>query len=232
MSIIASYVTDDFLVIATDTRVLHKESPDPDFAGDNAGKLYQTEIGWGSGSGFYELINNFFLNLTQCSIKSSEDVRLCYNHTYLHACMEYPKSIDAINGTKVVFSYLTREDNKSFLRIGMLGKDFFDKNTGVLSYESLFVLWPDDVKESIVEVLNSKYYKLAQGKREINEIVFIISRLFKEVSSISRTVSGICDFGVTVLMDGSLTSFNIRDSAGNIEQACLSGTLDRYIKLY
>lgn len=229
MPVLASYVADDFLVIAVSSPAPPGISPGAGPAGSSAAKLYQTEVGWGAGSGFKDLINDFFINLTQCSINNSRDIRQCYFHTYLRACQEHPGFINAINKTKVVFSFLAKGDDRSSLRVGILGKDFFEESTGVLSKGNLLVIWPENIEQGIIEEIEKKYHILAGGLKEINDIIFIISRLFQDVAGILGTAADTCDFGVTVLMGGGLTSFNIKDSAGSIEQACLTGTLDKKI---
>ncbi|HOV80242.1 MAG TPA: hypothetical protein PK728_09055 [Bacillota bacterium] len=231
MSIVASYVAGDFLVIATDTRVIRKHPGSSEIIDDSSRKLYQTELGWGSGAGHHDFIKAFFVNLTQCSVGNSRDVRLCYYNTYLWTCQERPGIVEAVNATKVLFSYIAREGDLFSPRIGVLGKDFFESSTGVLERGNLFVLWPDDISGEVAGEFNGRYCALAKDRKEINEILFIMSGLIREMSGISKTVSGICDFGVTVLMDGALSSFNIREPAADVEQACLDGTLNKYIRL-
>ncbi|SHK42099.1 hypothetical protein [Desulforamulus aeronauticus] len=232
MTVVISYVSDSFSIIATDTRVIETAFGKVEQTDDNQ-KLYDLKnMGWCAGAGQGDFIEDFKRSLDNIDIPVSSEIRNLFNRTIENAYTKSPLFIEEIDNSVIAFSCFSIDENN--LKVGFLCKKFLDhasaKDIDVLFFKNntISIIYPSDYldRPDMMESLEERYTLSFKTNQDKSKILNIITKIFEEICFNSSYVSRACDIGFQCYQPEGIYKTRLKDDISRIRKIAI----DEYLK--
>ena len=226
MSIVIALSREDFSVIATDSRIVPLNPMEKPV--DYHSKLYSYDSLWLAGVGYGPLMTLLHSNLQSNQISEVDQIEPLFKMAcdYIRQNIPLEEQI-SFNETGMVYSLVYQNEGLLHTQINLLDQK---KGSRPLPINHVLIYPPTDSK-GISGLIDSHLFTLAKIP-SLDEVIYNIALLIKEVSNSNSWVSNICDLGLLIKeQDNLILKVNVRESADTIIQAHIDKTLRNYWKI-
>ncbi|WP_103110607.1 hypothetical protein [Brevibacillus reuszeri] len=211
MSVVACFVNNSFAIIATDTRIQFGKGKD--VINIEHKKLHSIPAGWAAGCGSVNVIEGFIEECKRLSRMDSTTVHGIFTSLLVDDLNKYGNDwSELIKLTKVAQCLAIKEEHGSSMVIRVTGEDL----DGYIEKGYPYVIWPADIDMNTIEELSKEFeeytrLKIKDDLRYLQFAVAIMAGIISKVSSLSDTVSPVCDAGIIYRTStGSLELLHIK----------------------
>jgi hypothetical protein len=206
MSITIGLVSDNFSIVAADTR----RTAGNEYADDSI-KISRTNFGWMAAGGTKQFIEHFQELMRAEEVKTLYDVETVFNLVHEYISGTGCKRVDT-NGFYYSLAHL--QDNQLCFEVEMIDPLFGRRRIKYKNY--LQVSTPENSERIQLE---NKYNRLVQEKPNLKRIVYLIACLIEEASEMDKRISSICDYGIVLKQpDNKVMHLKLREKAETIKK--------------
>jgi hypothetical protein len=227
MSVVIGYVSDQFSILMTDTRITYGKNAEFGWD-DNYEKLVSIpRMGWVTGVGVSDFIERFNEKLSKVAFGTVRKLEEMYVNTLEKEKQISECPIDHIDSTVITCSWLEYVDNRKRCKVGLLCNEHFGKNLKELVHHRINILYPFDYLDNLnkVEDIERKYCHIANFDGNLEKLVGHLLLIFAEISSNSFSVSSICDIGIHIFKNNIVMKLKIKEEIRPLIKAAQNGTL-------
>ena len=233
MTILIALYKENFAMIATDTRITLLDQTEKPYD-DNYSKLCSHYSVWLAGIGYGPLVTTFRSNVESnntCKTEQFEPIFRMVCNNMLQTLMQ-PNTLDPnqiywLLNTTILFTLPYQQDGVFHMTIKSLN---FQTGQKELDMNKVSIFPPGNFED--VNQLIQIYEPLIESSSNLDELVYTIARLIKEVSHINQGISNICDFGFLIKDPKKLLlKVNIKEPADIIIEAYNKNCLSNYWKV-
>jgi hypothetical protein len=227
MSVVIGYVTDQFSIIMTDTRITYGKNAEYGWD-DNYEKLVSIpRMGWATGVGVCDFIENFNKILSRVAFGTVGKLEEIYVNTLEKEKQKNECPLDHIDSTVITCSWLDKEDNRKRCKVGLFCNEHFGKNLKELVQHQINILYPFDYLDDInkVEAIEKRYSKIEECDGNLEKLMEHLLLIFAEISANSFSVSSICDIGIHLLKNNDVCKLKLKEEIRPLIKAAQNGTI-------
>lgn len=219
MTVNIGYVSKYLSIIVTDRRINYGENQEFGYSDNNNKLINLKDMGWATGAGLANFLDDFKEKLSESEVKNSDDVIALFHDVVEKAKQDEPDFAEHIDKSVGMISWFSALEDLSdfFFRVGLLSNSDFGRNIALLNNEELQIVYPTEYLDDIAKVreLEKRYDMKIKFDGDLNKIFSRIFTIFSEISKESNFVSSICDVGLHFL--NSEGFFKVRFS-GEVEE--------------
>lgn len=153
MTLVLSYVNENFCTIISDRRVSYGSNQEFGFDDNDIKLVKLNNLGWASGSGWVDYLTNLKTKIASTEIENTSGIVKIYKDVSESLLKSKPDHAEDIDNSCVVLSWLSEN-----FTIGILSRQLSRDSISFLNTNQLFILYPADYQndESKVEKLEKK----------------------------------------------------------------------------
>lgn len=227
MSVVIGYVTDQFSVIMTDTRITYGKNGEYGWD-DNYEKLASIpDMGWATGVGVCDFIERFKGGLSKSKNRTVGKIEELYAQTLEKEKQKHESLTEHIDSTVITCSWAGLEGNRMKLRVGFLNNEHFGHNLVELGQNQITILYPFDYLQDYRKIEDIEKRKRLHHRDEgsFERLLEHLLSIFAEISANSFGVSRICDIGIHMCSDNDVNKLKLKGEISPLMEAAREGTL-------
>lgn len=223
MSVVIGYVTDQFSILMTDTRITFGKNAEFGWDDENDKLVSIPNMGWVTGVGVSDFISRFHEKLTKTKISTVRNIEDLYMKTLENEKREFAYLGNHIDSTVITCSWLGLGDDS--IRLGMFCKEYFGHNLVELLNNQINILYPYDYLEDFSKIDKIQNRIKFEYNGNFENLLELLLLIFAEISANSPGVSSICDIGIQLFLGNEVYKLRIKKDISPLIKAAENGTL-------
>lgn len=201
MTVVLCYLNNICSIIVADNRISYGKNQEWGYKDNNNKLIDLRNMGWASGTGFADYLDEIQSSLSKLKAKSTDDTKLVYRNVIEKCKKQQPLYSDDIDESVLIASWVGTSNpdfSDAYLRIGFLCNKYYGDEFQFLQKGYTIIFYPGDYDDTAKRKYIDDNFNF-EPQQDMNFALKNMLSIFKVISSNSSQVSETCDIGMQVI---------------------------------